>query len=173
MKAKEKLQRFLGIFLACIMILNTPMSVLANNVQVWNMAENVQFTAEKSASSESMIFSDEGFVGESGNQFSENPSENVTDANLFAGENPDTIDVFSAGEETEPTLTVTSGGEVVEVQATNNASWNFISVSSDKDLTVIYTGGTTAKVEGANGQLSYTAEGNSVTIKAADLATGA
>ena len=35
MKAKQKLQRFLSILLACVMILNVPMSVLAyDDIQI-------------------------------------------------------------------------------------------------------------------------------------------
>ena len=124
MKAKEKLQRFLSMFLACIMILNTPMSVLASDLQVWNAMENVQFTAEESASSGSVSFSDEGFAGES-----ENLSENVTDANLFMGENPenggientdgDMMELFSDGAmeaaEQEYPFVITANGTALEV----------------------------------------------------------
>lgn len=67
METKKKLQRFLSIFLACVMIMNVPMSALAfEDVQILDVVEDVEpvVVEEDSSSSEEVVFIDEEAVDE-------------------------------------------------------------------------------------------------------------
>lgn len=67
MKTKKRMQRFLSIFLACIMMLNVPMSVLASEgVQILDASENVELLMadDGSASLEEVILDEQEISGQ-------------------------------------------------------------------------------------------------------------
>lgn len=101
METKKKLQRFLSIFLACVMIMNVPMSALAfEDVQVLDVVEDVEpaVVEEELTSSDEIVYEDEeSTTGEEPvdeitvveEQVVDNSSEEEENLGLFEDESPE------------------------------------------------------------------------------------